>query len=139
MNKPRRRWRTTAAVQERARQLRRRMTPAEHRLWQHLRCKQLDGLRFRRQHPIGRFIVDFCCVEHRLVIEIDGEAHAAQIEYDEVRSEWLEARGYRVLRFTNQEVHHQLARVLEVIRVAGDNGDGQHEAPDQCGGRKRDL
>lgn len=123
MNEPKRRWRTTAAMQERARQLRRRMTGLERKLWQRLRRKQLDGLRFRRQHPIDRFIVDFYCPEYRLVIEIDGAVHTTQAEYDEVRTEWLEARGYRVLRFTNQEVRHRLDNVLEAIRVACESGE----------------
>ena len=80
-----------------------------------MRRKKLDGLRFRHQHPIDRFIVDFYCAEQRLVIEIDGGVHAAQTDYDEVRSEWLEARGYRVLRFTNQQVFGQLPALLEAI------------------------
>jgi very-short-patch-repair endonuclease len=123
MNEPKRRWRTTAAMQERAQQLRRRMTGLERKLWQRLRRKQVNGLRFRRQHPIDRFIVDFYCPEHRLVIEIDGAVHTTQVEYDEVRTEWLEARGYRVLRFTNQEVRHRLDNVLEAIRVACESGE----------------
>jgi len=122
MKGPKRRWRTTAAVQERARQLRCQMTEAERRLWRHLRRKKLDGLRFRRQHPLDRFIVDFYCVEHRLVIEVDGAIHTAQAEYDKARAEWLEARGYRILRFTDQEVHCQLHNVLEAIRVACESG-----------------
>jgi len=75
-------------------------------------------LRFRRQHPIGRFIADFYCPEHRLIIEVDGGVHIAQRERDEARTEWLEARGYRVMRFTNQEVYHQLPAVLKAIYEA---------------------
>lgn len=118
MSRRKRRWRTSAAIQQRARELRKNMTPAERLLWRHLRRKQLGGLRFRRQHPIDRVITDFYCAEHRLVVEIDGDVHAAQTEYDEARTEWLEERGYRVLRFTNREVQRQLANVLEAIYKA---------------------
>jgi very-short-patch-repair endonuclease len=114
------RWRTTEAVQQRARQLRQAQTPAEQKLWARLRRKQLYGLRFRRQHPIGRFIADFCCVAHRLVIEIDGPSHGAQVEYDETRTAWLEARGYRVIRFTNEQIDRRMDDVLaEVARQCG--------------------
>ena len=95
--------------------MRRDQTPAEQRLWARLRGRQLYGLKFRRQHPIGRFIVDFCCVSHKLVIEIDGDSHASQQEYDEDRTTWLEDRGYRVIRFTNREVTLQIVAVLEEI------------------------
>ena len=94
------------------------MTPAEKLLWQHLRYKQVDGTRFRRQHLIGRFIVDFYCSEHRLIVEVDGDVHGTQAEYDEARTEWLEEQGYRVMRFTNQQVQQQMSAVLEVIRAA---------------------
>jgi very-short-patch-repair endonuclease len=109
------RWRTTASIQDRARELRRDQTPAEQKLWARLRNKQVYGLKFRRQHPIGRFIVDFCCIPTKLIIELDGDSHAAQIEYDQERTAWLEERGYRVVRFTNREVTHQLDAVLEAI------------------------
>jgi very-short-patch-repair endonuclease len=111
----RKRWRTTEAVQKRARQLRGAQTPAEQKLWTRLRRKQLCGLRFRRQHPIGRFIVDFCCLAHRLVIEIDGPSHGAQIDDDEMRTTWLETQGYRVIRFTNQQVNQRIDDVLAEI------------------------
>jgi very-short-patch-repair endonuclease len=111
----RRRWRTTEAIQQRARELRRAQTPAEQKLWARLRHKQLYGLRFRRQHPIERFIVDFCCVARKLVVEIDGHSHALQAEYDEDRTAWLEERGYKIIRFTNEQVNHQLDAVLDEI------------------------
>ena len=114
------RWRTTAAIQDRARELRREQTPAERKLWSRLRRKQLYGLKFRRQHPIGRFIVDFCCVSQALVIEVDGDSHSEQEEYDQERTAWLEARGYRVIRFGNQQVERQIDAVLdEIARVCG--------------------
>jgi len=116
----RRRWRTTEAIQQRARELRRAQTPAEQKLWARLRREQLYGLRFRRQHPIGRFIVDFCCVACKLVVEIDGHSHASQVEYDEERTAWLERRGYKVTRFTNEQVNRQLDAVLAEIARQGD-------------------
>jgi very-short-patch-repair endonuclease len=109
------RWRTTESTQKRAKELRRDQTPAEQRLWAQLRRKHLYGLKFRRQHPIGRFIVDFCCISAKLVIEIDGDSHASQRDYDRDRTAWLKDRGYRVIRFTNREVTRQLDAVLETI------------------------
>ena len=96
------------------------MTPAERKLWARLRYRQLDGLHFRKQHPVGRFIVDFYCAKARLVIEIDGDTHAEpdQAEYNQARTMWLETQGYRVIRFQNAEVHKQLESVLEAIRAA---------------------
>jgi very-short-patch-repair endonuclease len=114
------RWRTKALLQERAKQLRQEQTPAERKLWSRLRHKQLYGLKFRRQHPIGHFVVDFCCVQQALVVEIDGDSHSAQEEYDQKRTTWLEDRGYRVIRFTNRQVEHQIGAVLnEIARVCG--------------------
>ncbi len=115
MTRPYKRWRTTAAIQQRARDLRQEQTPAEARLWRHLRGKQLAGLKFRRQQPIGPFVVDFCCARHKLVIELDGHSHAGQENYDQARTEWLEERGYRVIRFTNGQVEQQLSAVLAAI------------------------
>jgi very-short-patch-repair endonuclease len=112
------RWRTTADIQERAKELRRDQTPAEQKLWARLRARQLFGLKFRRQHPIGRFIVDFCCVSHKLVVEIDGDSHAAQPAYDQARTAWLEQHRYQVPRFTNREVSRQIVAVLEAIARA---------------------
>jgi very-short-patch-repair endonuclease len=96
------------------------LTPAEQILWQALRRRQLVGLRFRCQYPLGPFILDFCCVERRLVVELDGAGHeqADQRDYDEVRSQHLQSYGYRILRFWNREVLHDLGGVLERVRVA---------------------
>jgi len=110
-----RRWRTTQSVQQRARELRREQTSAEKMLWAELRRKQLYDLKFRRQHPIGTFIVDFCCVAKKLVVEVDGDSHAGQAEYDRARTFWIEEKGYRVIRFTNEEVHQHLDAVLDEI------------------------
>ncbi len=114
----RRRWRTAGATQARAAILRREMTPAEQRLWQRLRRRQLNGAHFRRQHAIGRFIVDFCCIRATLVIEVDGPLHAGQREYDAERTRWLNSqRRYHVLRFTNADVEHRLDAVVASIRA----------------------
>jgi very-short-patch-repair endonuclease len=102
-------------MRERARELRRAQTPAESILWGRLRSQQLSGYKFRRQHPIEPFIVDFCCPACCLVIELDGDTHAFQEEYDRARTARLKAAGYHVLRFTNREVQQQLEGVLEAI------------------------
>lgn len=98
-----------------ARELRQPQTPAETKLWSRLRDRQLDDLKIRRQHPIERFIIDFYCAEAKLCIEIDGDSHADQVEYDQARTEYLNERGYTVIRFTNREVWHQLDAVLQAI------------------------
>ena len=102
-------------LRDRARQLRRDQTEAEHRLWTRLRARQLCGAKFRRQRPIGHFIADFCCVEYGLVVELDGGHHAEQVEADHRRSAFLERSGYRVLRFWDNEVMENIEAVLEQI------------------------
>ena len=106
---------TPWALTERAKEMRRAPTVAENRLWQRLRRRQLGRFRFRRQEPIGRYIVDFYCHQARLVVEVDGGIHERQREYDEVRTEWLEAHGYRVVRFTNEAVLERIEEVLTEI------------------------
>jgi very-short-patch-repair endonuclease len=93
------------------------MTDAECRLWAILRSTQAGGLRFRRQQPIGPYIVDFFCSAAKLVIELDGDQHGAdrKVLYDEVRTQRLEAAGYRVLRFPNAEVFRSPQRVLDAV------------------------
>ena len=102
-------------IQLRARELRKEPTAAEKKLWRRLRDEQIPGCKFRRQQPIGRFIVDFFCSESRLVVEIDGDTHAEQESYDASRTEWLTKKGYRVIRFANADVLYRLNAVLEVI------------------------
>ena len=102
-------------LKEAAGELRHNMTPAEELLWERLKLKRLNGLRFRRQHPIGRFILDFYCPEHKLVIEVDGPIHEQQAEHDEERTEQLRSAGLTVLRFKNVEVMEQTEQVLEKI------------------------
>jgi very-short-patch-repair endonuclease len=101
-----------------ARDLRQRETRAEEVLWEALRDRRLDGLKFRRQHPVGALVIDFCCPARRLAVEVDGDVHAAQVERDAEREAVLAAAGYRVLRFPNDAVRHDLADVLSAIAAA---------------------
>ncbi len=101
-----------------ARQMRHEPTPAENVLWQRLRDRQLCGHRFHRQHAIDRFIVDFVCLKMALVVEVDGEVHQKQIEADQERAQILTGLGYRVLRFTNDQVLQQTDQVLQQILKA---------------------
>ena len=94
-----------------ARQLRRKATDAERILWKQLRMRQLDAFKFRRQQPIGPYIVDFICLEQRLIIELDGGQHTDQADYDGKRTAWLKERGYRVLRYWN----HDVLKATEVV------------------------
>jgi very-short-patch-repair endonuclease len=96
--------------------LRKRMTNAESVLWNRLRSRQIEGIKFRRQEPIGCYIVDFVCHEKRIVIEVDGGQHATEKEKDNERDNWLNGEGYVVLRFWNNEVLKNIEGVLEVIR-----------------------
>jgi very-short-patch-repair endonuclease len=98
-----------------ARQKRRRPTPAEDILWQRLRNRQIADAKFRRQHTIERFIVDFYCAEAQLVVEVDGPIHDYTPEEDAIRQEFLESLGLRVIRFTNDDVLHHLDAVTEAI------------------------
>ena len=98
-----------------ARRLRRDQTGAERKLWFRLRDRRLDGLEFRRQVPIDRYVVDFCCESARLIVELDGGQRAERSAEDAARTAALEARGYLVLRFWNNEVLQNMDGVLEVI------------------------
>lgn len=102
---------------QKARELRDNLTDAERKLWTKIRRKQLEGYRFRRQHPIGPFIVDFVCLEAKLVIEVDGGQHAdpEEARRDVGRTQWLRNEGYRVLRFWNNELLQNSAGVLQTI------------------------
>ena len=103
---------------QRARQLRNEMTVAEVRLWTRLQRDQIDGHRFRRQVPIGPYVLDFLCVKSRLAIEVDGGQHAVAAEKDDRRTAWLEERGFRVLRFWNNDVLKETDGVVQRIREA---------------------
>jgi very-short-patch-repair endonuclease len=106
-----------------ARQMRHAPTPAEKLLWQHVRNRRCGGAKFRRQHGIERFIVDFACVEHRVVIEVDGPIHDYTPEHDALRQAYIESEGWRVLRFANQDVLSNLSPVLtQITRAIEDTG-----------------
>lgn len=100
---------------KRARELRKNLTDSEQRLWRLLKGHQVAGVKFRRQQPIGSFIVDFVCFERRLIVEVDGGQHAERASYDEQRTTWLQAQGYRVLRFWNNEVLTNTDAVAQTI------------------------
>jgi very-short-patch-repair endonuclease len=97
------------------RTLRNEMTTAENALWKVLRGRQLEGLKFRRQHPFGNYILDFVCLEIMLVIEVDGGQHTENIEYDTQRTEELQKAGYHVLRFWNNQVLQKIESVKEKL------------------------
>jgi len=101
-----------------ARKLRGNPTDAETRLWSRLRRKQVDGHRFRRQVPLGPYVADFVCLEARLIVEVDGGQHADNTAEDAARTAWLEGRGYRLLRFWNNDVLGNTEGVVEAIRLA---------------------
>ena len=94
------------------------MTETERRLWRRLRMRDLEGHKFRRQRPIGPYIVDFVCLTRGLIIEVDGGQHAERAEADAHRTAYLTARGFRVLRFWNNEVSANLEGVCEAIARA---------------------
>ena len=101
-----------------ARDLRQHATPAETILWQAIRNRQLDGRKFRRQVPIGAYVVDFHCASERLVIEVDGPIHESLQEADQLRQELIEALGIRFVRLRNEEVEADLPSALDKIRSA---------------------
>jgi very-short-patch-repair endonuclease len=99
-------------------ELRNSMTEAERKLWRGLRMRQMHGHKFRRQFPIGNFIVDFVCLDARLIVEVDGGQHADETYGDAQRDEWLKAQNFRVLRYWNNQVLNELDGVLEDIARA---------------------
>ncbi|OGB90346.1 MAG: hypothetical protein A3H39_09345 [candidate division NC10 bacterium RIFCSPLOWO2_02_FULL_66_22] len=103
---------------ERPRALRKNPTEAERSLWKHLRLRQLEGEKLRRQQPLGRYVVDFVCLEKRLIVELDGGQHAEQVASDAERTAWLESQGFRVVRFWNHHVLNDIEAVKEAIRDA---------------------
>jgi very-short-patch-repair endonuclease len=98
---------------EYSRRLRREMTDAEHMLWRHLRNGHFDGLKFRRQHPIPPYIVDFCCIERGLIVELDGSQHSVQS--DSARTRALEAQGWTILRFWDNDALLNTEAMLDAI------------------------
>jgi very-short-patch-repair endonuclease len=118
--------RSTPKIKHRAVELRRAQTPAEAKLWSRLRAHQLNGVGFRRQHAIGNYIADFCAPSQKLIIEVDGGQHLEQEEYDAERTAFLVYKGYRVLRFWNNDVMVEIESVLGEILAA--LGEDQAEA-----------
>jgi len=106
---------TTPRTQAFAGELRKRQTEAEIKLWARLRDHRLQNIHFRRQHAIGRYVVDFCAPRQKLIIEVDGGQHLHQVEYDNQRTAYLQSLGYRVLRFWNNDVLNRIDAVLDFI------------------------
>ncbi len=116
-----------------ARRLRVEMTDAERRLWHHIRAHRFYGASFRRQWPVGPFIADFVCISSRLVIEVDGGSHTEQADVvaDERRTRWLEANGFRVVRYWNLDVLRNTVGVLDNLKtVLGQQGHDMGEDAD---------
>src|SRR5688572_8935134 len=107
-------------LKSRRRELRNAPTPAESVLWRYLQRRQLEGTKFRRQHSIGRYVVDFFCAESNLAIELDGQSHYEILreDYEAERTKFLESQGVEILRFENREVFENIEGVLETIRAA---------------------
>ena len=102
-------------LRARARELRRNPTEAERLLWQKLRFWQVDDCKFRRQQPLGCYIIDFVCLQKRLIVEVDGGQHAQQPDYDNDRDGWLRDQGFTILRFWNNDVLKNIDGVMETI------------------------
>jgi very-short-patch-repair endonuclease len=106
---------STKTVEQAARTMRREPTAAEEMLWSALRKNQVAGLKFRQQHPVGRFVLDFYCPSCKLAVEVDGDIHDEQPERDAERTKVLERYGYHVLRFRNEQVLRELPKVVQEI------------------------
>lgn len=115
-------------IYERARQLRKEMTPAERILWTHLRNRRFAGFKFRRQQPIDHYIADFFCASARVVIELDGDTHMGKEERDAQRQASIESHDLRVIRFWNSEVYDELEWVLDAIAAVLESRTGSPAA-----------
>lgn len=126
-----------------AKTLRRNLTDAEQKLWYYLRAHRFMGRKFKRQKPIGRYVVDFICLEEKLIIELDGGQHAESVTYDQERDVWLRSLGYTVLRFWNNEMLNETESVLERLRLAIENREASSETlslgPSPVNGRGEEL
>ncbi len=114
---------------DKAKQLRAYQTDAEKRLWYHLRAHRFMGLKFKRQKPLGPYIVDFVCMKHAVIIEVDGGQHNERQDYDERRTRWFVRKGFTVLRFWNHDVLNRTMAVLERIREAVDARRSSRPSP----------
>jgi len=127
---------------QRARELRQNATDCERLLWSHLRAHRLSGFKFKRQQPIGPYIVDFVCFETRCIVEADGGQHAMQEEYDSRRDAWLKSQGFTVLRFWNNDILQNtdgvLATILTACREHKDSPSPQ-PLPLRGGGARKDA
>src|SRR5512146_1507997 len=112
-----------------AREMRSRMTDAEALLWMLLRNRRIAGAKFRRQHPVGRYILDFYCVEKQLGIELDGGQHGETVGYDQRRDNWLQKQGIRILRFWYNQMLAETEAVMETIFQAVVENGSEQEAP----------
>ena len=121
-------------MNNKAKALRKKSTDAENLLWHHLRNRQILNAKFRRQHTIKSFVVDFVCLEQGLIIEVDGSGHMDKQQHDEKRSTYLESLGFRVLRFWNNEVLNQTQAVLE--RIFTELSNTPNPLPSEGRGRK---
>jgi cyclase len=118
-----------AAIKDKAKKLRKKMTEAENILWSKIRNRKVNGMYFRRQHPYGIYILDFFCFEANLVIEVDGLIHLSKHEYDLERTKYLESSGLTIIRFRNADVENRIGWVLEKIQGVVD--------PFPLGGKKK--
>jgi len=120
-----------------AEEFRKNLTEAERTLWRYLRLRQFDGNKFRRQQPIGKYIVDFVCLEKKLIVEVDGGQHSEQVVYDSERNEWLERQGFRILRFWNNQVLKEIDAVKErIMEELISDSCTPHLNPPPQGGRR---
>jgi very-short-patch-repair endonuclease len=118
-----------------ARRLRKDMTDAEQHLWYRLRYRQVGNCKFRRQAPIGIYVVDFVCFERKVIIELDGSQHAEREAIDAERTKWLKSQGFRILRFWNHEIFEDTDWVLEMIAESLQSAT-PHPNPPPQGGRE---
>jgi adenine-specific DNA-methyltransferase len=120
----------SSLLQQRAREMRHAGNLPEASLWRELRGRRFSGLKFRRQHPLGRYIVDFYCAAAQLVVELDGVTHRGRETSDQQRQDWLEAQGLKVLRCPNHELYENLDGLLEAIwHACRERMAGQHPSP----------
>ena len=123
-------------MKERARDLRRRMTESEQRIWYFLRDRRLNGHKFVRQYIVGHYIADFACREKKVIVEVDGGQHSEAVAYDMKRTQFLEQEGYKVLRVWNNEASCNIEGVLEGILLLLEGSPHPPSAPSPINGRR---